>query len=426
MNPIRDRLEARLVGGWGIPVSRSDVSRLWWFWLDGAFANGYDSICTTYLAIYVATLGATSAQVGAMASLGGLAAAIMLLPGALLAERVGHRKQFVLIVGFGARLMLLGFAGLPMLLSGQPLVFTAIVCSILRDGLNFFAFPAWVSLSGDIVPADQRGRYFGSRTFASTVTGVVVVYVCGTLITLIGVPNGYMVAFAIAFVMGLASSYSFFRIHDPHPEAAFHVTRSAQPGFSLRRIFSVRAFSVFCLTSAVFNFSLNIAGPFFNLYLVKELHATPTEVGALTVATSITTLLSIGFFGRLSDRYGSHLVATITGLTIPLLPFAWVFVTYPWHVLPINLASGFLWAGYNLSMFNLLLGFTPDEERARFSAIYQIVVTLSLAGGAAIGGWVATQYSFQTNFLLSGIGRLMASVLFLLFVPALNRNMQSQ
>jgi MFS family permease len=410
-------IRRRLAEGWGNPVSPSHAARLVWFWLDGAFFNGYDMICTTYLAVYAATIGASSAQVGAMSSLGSLAAALLLLPGAMLVERYGHRQRTVLIIGLVARVIFLGVVGFPLFLSGQPLVFTIIACSVARDGLNLFGVPAWISLSADIVPAPKRGRYFGSRTFGSTLIGVISVLAAGSIITMIGVPHGYTVAFALAFLLGLASSFSFSRIQDPHPEPMPAPPAETKSGFSLRNFFSIPAFPAFCLTSALFNFSLNIAGPFFNIYLVQNLGATPAEVGELTIATSIMTLLTIGFWGRLSDRALTHRVAVITGLCIPALPLAWVFVTSPWQVLPINLVSGFLWAGYNLTIFNLLLAYTPDQDRARLSAIYQILVTLSLAGGSALGGWMAMQYTFRANFVWSAVGRFLAALLFLAFVP---------
>jgi predicted MFS family arabinose efflux permease len=59
---------------------------------------------------------------------------------------------------------------------------------------------------------------------------------------------------------------------------------------------------------------------------------------------------------------------------------------------------------------------TPTEMRARYSAIFQIVVTVSLAAGAALGSLVVTHYSYQTVFFGSAVGRLMAALLFVLLV----------
>jgi hypothetical protein len=45
-----------------------------------------------------------------------------------------------------------------------------------------------------------------------------------------------------------------------------------------------------------------------------------------------------------------------------------------------------------------------------------MVVTIALAGGAAVGGVIATRWGYLTVFGLFGIGRLGASLLFARFV----------
>lgn len=77
---------------------------------------------------------------------------------------------------------------------------------------------------------------------------------------------------------------------------------------------------------------------------------------------------------------------------------------------------------FGLASFNYLLELTPDDQRARYSAVYQVTVTLALAVGAAAGSLIVTQFGYITVFVGSGIGRLLAALLFAYFIRRSWRN----
>jgi MFS family permease len=410
---IRRRLNLIPSGGsWSAALPAAVRTRLRWFWYDGALALGADSISTTYLALYAVALGASSAQVGLLSAVGSLSAAAMLLPGAFLVERLGRRHRIALLAGIGMRASLLLMALIPLGLQGAPAIAGLLVLAILSQGSGNLGYPAWVSLTADIVPLEHRGRYFGARNIANTVVSMIAAYAAGLIITRNGIPGGYQLAFLLAFLFGVGSSISFSRIQDPAP--AVFPPSAAGEGLlqTLRTVLQHRSFMTFCAVVALWNLALNVAGPFFNIYLVKDLQASAAQVGIITGVTSLVGLPALRLFGPLADRWGPRRLVMATGLLIPILPFAWIFATSPWHVFLINIGSGILWSGYNLAIFNLLLIATPAAHRARFSAVFQIVIALSLAAGAGIGGWVITDLGFKAAFALSGIGRLAAAVLF--------------
>jgi predicted MFS family arabinose efflux permease len=249
-------------------------------------------------------------------------------------------------------------------------------------------------------------------------TGMLAILLVGELITRTSIPLGYQITLALAFALGLASTFSFSRLHDPGGGVTpAHPAGSLSLRTIVREISTHPYFLGLCLVMAFWNFSLNIAGPFFNVYMVENLKFTASMVGIVSIATSVAGLLVQRRIGHFSDRLGPRKVQMISMFLIPLLPFAWIFVTKFWHVILLNSFSGILWGAFNLASFNFLLSLTPDGLRARFSAFYQILVMLALAGGAALGAWVVTVWGYPAIFICSAVGRMMAAILFVRFVP---------
>ena len=422
-------------GDWAMRLPQQVRQNLIYFFYDGFFASASDNIVGTYLVVYLLALGATQTQIGLMSSISSLVAAATLLPGALLVERIGRRKEITVFNGgIMSRLMLLALALIPFVLRGPGLVIAAIGLSITRDMFGNLAYPAWMSLTGDVVPIEGRGRYFSSRNIAMAMAGIVTTLLAGLILTRVNQPVGYQGAIFVAFLIALGSTISFARIRDHYQPAAAPAVQpqptgepsetgelpkaKARPGVldglghALRELRTRPAFLVLLGTSALWNFSLNVAGPFFNVYMVQNLKADAAMIGITSIATTVASMLMQRKMGDLNDRWGARRLLMISGLLIPVLPFLWALVQAPWHIIPVNLLSGILWSGYNLAAFNYLLALIPTEQRARYSAIFQLSMMLSLAVGAAVGSLIVSHLGFIAVFVASGIGRFLAALLF--------------
>jgi MFS family permease len=106
----------------------------------------------------------------------------------------------------------------------------------------------------------------------------------------------------------------------------------------------------------------------------------------------------------------------ITGFMIPGVPLLWSIAPNPWYLLGVEAFSGFVWAGYGLSSFNLLLSLTPPAQRARYTALYQISVFSSAFVGPLVGSTLAATLGIRPLFWISAAGRMVASAHFLFTV----------
>ena len=263
---------------------------------------------------------------------------------------------------------------------------------------------------------EGRGRYFGARNFVMGITGIVFTLLAGKLISQFISPLGFQIAFGIAFVLGASSTLSYFQIY----ENSSSPRQSIKPLLSLKefvgdlRIHS--QFTAIALTAALWNFSINITGPFFNVYLVQNLKFSTAVVGFLAVISSISGLFVQNKIGALADRLGPRRLQLISMGLIPLLPLGWTLANQVWHIVLINLVGGILWGAFNLAQFYLLLNSMPKDQLPRFSALYQIIVTLSLSLGALTGSFVIKHWGFIAILLLSALLRWVAVGFFARFV----------
>lgn len=385
------------------------------FWADGLVSNISESFVTNFTNPYALSLGATNAQMGIMSSLANLAAALALLPGARLDERFESRRRIVVATSVLHRLLLIGIALLPLLFQGGA-IYAFIALVAVRSFFSQLGFPAWSAFTADLVPARIRGRYFGSRNIGLGVAALIFTPLAGRLAEAIGIPTGYQVGFILAGLVGFAAVTIFARIPDPPRDRPTDESQAEakQPVWAMLRAHP--RFAAFSAVAVLWNLSIMVAGPYFSVYIVRNLLASPTQIGLLAAANSLFNIAGQRVWGRINDRKGAAWVMGLTGLLIPLIPAFYAVAPNAWWLIAVECFSGFAWSGYGLSSFNLMLGLAPAEQRARFSAVYQIAVFSASFVGPLLGTVLVGIWDIRLLFWLSFAGRLLASLLFMITV----------
>lgn len=417
LTKFRSKAELIITGGpWALALPKRERSNLINFWFDGMFAAASDVFPLNYLTLYLLALSATGSQVGVFTALTSLAAAIFLLPGAIAEERFGSRQKITMAFGgIIARLAMLAMAIIPFLFKDQALIWAFIVLAVFRAASGNFAFSPWIALVNDIVPMEGRGRYFGSRNTAMTMATIIVTLLVGSALTYLNGVPGYQIMAVAAAILGLVSTYFYSRIKDPKENEIIEV----KPAFSIKSFINdIRGnknFVLFISIFALWNFTLFFSAPFFTVYMADGLHFSAVNIGSVFISNSVFRMLTQRKVGEMSDKYGEVKLLSISLFLIPILPFIWLYVTDLWHVIILNGISGMLWGVFELTSFNYLLHITPDKGRSRFSALYQVFVTLAASAGAAVGTLIFAKYGVFSTFTTSGAGRLITAVIFLIF-----------
>ena len=415
---LRSPLDSLLTRQITRPMTFVQQNNLRTFWHDGIWASTSEAFALSFIPLFALAFGASASQIGILSAIGNLAGAVALFPGARLLERVGKRLPIVLwSVGTMYRGPLLLLAILPVLLHDGAVAIPIIVAimALRAFGLNL-ADPSITSLAADLVPPFMRGRYFSLRNFLMGVATLLITPLAGWIISASAAAtgralSGYQIAFTLAFITGMLATRAYARIVEPpfRDPAAAAAPKAQSIGQIMR---GSRALAAFVVSAFVWNMSLQIAGPYFNVYLVTHLGGTAASVGMVASASALAGLFGQIFFGRLTDRKGSVWIFLVTGFSITLMPVLWNFYTAPWQVGINNLFAGFVWAGFTLANFNMLLLLTPDDQRPRAAALYQTAVFTSAVIGPLIGGYLADNVGYSLVFTASGVGRLLAMLIF--------------
>jgi len=320
-----------------------------------------------------------------------LLGALAQLAGAWWVERTGRRRTFLAQTVLLNALLYAPLFLVPRLLPAVG-VGATVTLALLAVCCSNLALPAWMSLMGDVIPEARRGDYLGRRSgiLFAVMTGANLLggLLLGRCQRVHRVGAGFGALFGAALAARLVSAALIRRHYDPPHGAA------ADERFSFRD-FLRRApqsnYARFVFFVALINGATNVAAPFFNVYMLRDLHWTYTQFTLNIVTMFVAQALFFGWWGRIGDRHGHRAVLLATGCLLPVLPVVWT-VTSNFHVLLVQqVVSGAAWSGFNLATQNFIFDAVPPPRRARAMAYFSVVNgACILLGGVVCGAWLAT------------------------------------
>jgi MFS family permease len=364
---------------------------------EGAVATVHISITgavggSVFLTGFALLLGANSFQLGILGALPFIGQLFQFV-GAYLEERVGNRRRLVLSGGLAGRLIWTLLLALPFMsfLGGAQLAvfFFGLACSYALSGI---AGNAWLSWMTDLVPARQRGSYFGTRNTVAAVAAMATAFLAGYALDSarqMGQETiGYALIFGVAVLSALGSAALIARQAEPPIKPKASVNLADMLGGPLRD----RAFRSFVAANVGWAIAIGVAGPFFNAYGLSALNLGFSALALQAIVTSAVSLIFGPLMGRLQDKYGYRrvLVACVIG-TLPL-PWGWVLST-PDNIIPLwltSIFSGVFWPGINQGMLSVLMERAPADHRGAAMASFSAITGVGTLAAGLLGGALAT------------------------------------
>lgn len=249
-----------------------------------------------------------------------------------------------------------------------------------------FTSPAWNSLITELLNPNERGAYFAKRSRAVAITSLLVLCSAGALLSLFETHDRLWIGFTIIFLTaGLCRSASALLLRTitvfPH-----HTPSSTPTGFlSFLRTGVSNDFLHFLLFSGCMHAAVLIAGPFFVLYLIQDLHLAHWQYGTWLAAGILGQFLTLPGWGQFGDRFGNKALLTFTGLLVAFLPMLYLFSSAWLFLVTVNFLGGVVWAGLGLGLNNYVYDAVHQADRAKAVAVSSIINAIGWAIGT-VGG----------------------------------------
>jgi len=362
---------------------------------DGVAAEAMTTLTSgTFLVAMALFLGASNFEIGILAAMPTFTNVLQLLS-IWLVGRFNNRRLIAVGCALLARVPLLLIGVLT--LTSTPSVHLLMSLLFIYYAFGSIAGPSWNAWMKDLVPEDVRGSYFARRTRFSQILNVSLSVILALLLDYVkrSYPAAELTTYAALFLAGGAVGIAgaFILAQAPEPSG---VASGINFFKLLRQPFSNGNFSRLLIFNACWTFSLNLATPFFTVYLIRTMQLPLSYIIGLNILGLLSSIFTIRTWGSLADKYSNKTIIAIGGPLYVLCLIGWCFVGIYTHfyanlalLILINIFSGIATAGINLSLTNIGLKLAPREDAIVFLSAQNITSALFASLAPLLGGWLA-------------------------------------
>ncbi|HID31345.1 MAG TPA: MFS transporter, partial [Desulfobacterales bacterium] len=348
-----------------------------------------------FLVAFALKLGASNSVIGLLAAIPPLSQLIQ-IPSIYLIEKYRVRRAISVYASASSRLFWVLIALIPFLFSIEKGLVFLILAFSLKTAIGTVSLCSWNSWMRDLVPQDQLGTFFSKRMSLATALGIPISLVAGFYLDYWKklYPDhelyGYSILFFLGFLAGMLGVYFLSTI--PEPRMA---PLEGKPQFFelIIQPFKDDNFKNLVMFLGSWDFAVNLAAPFFTVYMLRRLELDMSFVIVLMVLSQLTSLAFLRIWGKISDRFSNKSVLGVSGPLFMLCILGWTFTTMPEkHVLTmplliaIHILMGISTAGVTLATGNIGLKLAPKGKATAYLAANSIVNSLAAGIAPILGG----------------------------------------
>jgi MFS family permease len=349
-------------------------------------------------------LGATNFQIGLLATMPMFTNIFQLLS-IWLVSKYHNRRAVTVYCAFLARIPLI-VIGLLSLYTTNESISILLFFLFFHYLLGSIAGPSWNSWMKDMVPESILGSYFSRRSKYTQILNVVLSIGLAIVLDFIKKHypslelNTYALFFIIAGLIGILGGYLLSLAPEPQSYLSdanvFDLFKQPLKNLNFRRVL---------VFNSAWVFALNIATPFFTVFMLKGMALPLSYIIILSIISQLFSILTIRTWGAFSDRYSNKSIISLCAPIYIVCIIGWCFVgLYSRFYLSILLLvvihafTGIATAGINLSLTNIGLKLAPKKDAIVYLSVRNIITAVFSSLGPLLGGVLAD--FFQKRSLL--------------------------
>lgn len=255
----------------------------------------------------------------------------------------------------------------------------------------------------DLVPGEMLGVYFSKRGRYAQMLNVVLSIILAIAVDSIrkNYPQfeltTYSIMFVLAGIIGLSGAWLLSTV--PEPMSILDRDNILRMFVRPLKDLNFRKLLVF---NSAWLFAVNIATPFFTVFMLKTLGLTLLYIVPLTILSQLSSIITIGLWGVFADRYSNKTIIAICAPLYLLCVIAWCFVGIYYSLVSnmvllalIHMLSGASNAGINLALTNIGLKLAPSREAIVYLSVKNIITAVFSSLAPMIGGFLADYFTLR-------------------------------
>ncbi len=370
-----------------------------WVVKDGVVSQLLESLTGGPILIALALyMGASNALIGYLVALP-LLSNLAQFPGAYLTERIRKRKLICSGISFIGRISFLFIGFLALYPNFPAATFWLAFFYTIRYFASSLAGSAWNSWMKDLIPIQILGRFFSKRLMmmiaASLVSSLVMAFLLKVWIFPINV--FYSLLALLCFLIAIYGLYVYAHIQEP-----LMIQDVSNERFfnKVKRVFYDRNFVVLMIFLGFWNFSINLAVPFFSVYVLEQLQLSVSFVLILVTISQISSILVMRSWGKLADMFSNKSVLLLTCPLYILAIFLFLFTSFPSKgittiplLIIIYILIGISQSGVTLATGNITLKLAPKGSASVYLSVNGMINAFMAGIAPIIGGFFADYFS---------------------------------